>query len=54
VDKKHKADDAAGSLNRSLNDAVAAAQAIMATVVPPGRFLSDELISERRAEAARD
>jgi hypothetical protein len=39
---------------RSLDDAVAAAQAIMAKVAPPDRVLSDDLIAERRAEAARD
>ena len=39
---------------RSLDDAVAAAQAIMAKVAPADRMLSDELIAERRAEAARE
>ena len=39
---------------RSLDDAVAAAQAIMAKVAPAGRVLSDELIADRRAEAARE
>lgn len=39
---------------RSLDDAIATAQAIMAKVAPPERVLSDELIAERRAEAARD
>ncbi len=39
---------------RSLDDAVAAAQAIMAKVAPVGRVLSDELIADRRAEAARE
>ena len=39
---------------RSLDDAVVAAQAIMAKVAPAGRVLSDELIADRRAEAARE
>jgi bifunctional DNA-binding transcriptional regulator/antitoxin component of YhaV-PrlF toxin-antitoxin module len=39
---------------RSLDDAVAAAQAIMAKVAPADRVLSDELIADRRAEAARE
>lgn len=48
-------DDTPGGLTiRSLEDAVAAAQAIMAGVVPPERRLSDELIADRRAEADRD
>jgi bifunctional DNA-binding transcriptional regulator/antitoxin component of YhaV-PrlF toxin-antitoxin module len=48
-------DDAPGVVTiRSLDDAVAAAQAIMAKVAPPDRRLSDEIIAERRAEAARD
>jgi bifunctional DNA-binding transcriptional regulator/antitoxin component of YhaV-PrlF toxin-antitoxin module len=37
---------------RSLEDAVASAQAIMARVAPADRVSSDELIAERRAEAA--
>ena len=47
-------DSAGGVTLRSLDDAVAAAQAIMAKVAPPDRVLSDELTVERRAEAARD
>ena len=48
-------DDAPGGVTiRSLDDAVAAAQAIMAKVAPSDRRLSDEIIAERRAEAARD
>jgi bifunctional DNA-binding transcriptional regulator/antitoxin component of YhaV-PrlF toxin-antitoxin module len=39
---------------RTLDDAVAAAQAIMARVAPPERILSDELIAERREQAARE
>lgn len=42
---------AGGLVIRSLDDAVAAAQAIMAGAAPPERRLSDELIAERRAEA---
>ena len=37
---------------RSLQEAVAAAQAIMARFAPVERVLSDELIAERRAEAS--
>ena len=37
-----------------LNDAVVAAQAMMAKVAPADRTLSDEFIAERRAEAARE
>jgi hypothetical protein len=36
------------------NDAVAAAQAIMAGVAPADLLISDELIAERRAEAVRE
>jgi hypothetical protein len=43
-----------GDTIRSLDDAVAAAQAIMAKVAPSNRCLSDEIIAERRAEAERD
>jgi len=39
---------------RTLDDAVAAAQAIVARFVPPGYSLSDELIADRRAEAERE
>jgi bifunctional DNA-binding transcriptional regulator/antitoxin component of YhaV-PrlF toxin-antitoxin module len=39
---------------RSLDEAVAAAQAIMAKIAPADRLLSDELVAERRAQAARD
>jgi hypothetical protein len=39
---------------RSLDDAVAEAQAIMAKYAPADRCLSDELIADRRAEAARE
>ena len=39
---------------RSLDEAVAAAQAIMAKFVPPGVSLADELIADRRAEALRE
>ena len=34
--------------------AIRRAQAIVAKYVPPGRSLVDELIAERRAEAARE
>ncbi|HLZ83400.1 MAG TPA: hypothetical protein VKQ54_07505 [Caulobacteraceae bacterium] len=55
VGKTLVVDDSSGGVTiRSLDDAVAAAQAIMAKVAPPDRLLSDELIAERRAEAARD
>jgi bifunctional DNA-binding transcriptional regulator/antitoxin component of YhaV-PrlF toxin-antitoxin module len=47
-------DDSGGVKIRSLDDAVAAAQAIMAKVAPQSRYLSDEIIAERRAEAAGD
>ena len=48
-------DDSSGGVTiRSLDEAVAAAQAIMAKVAPAERVLSDELIADRRAEAARD
>lgn len=46
-------DDDEGVTLRSLDDAVAKAQAIMAKVAPPDRHLSSEIIAERRAEAAR-
>ncbi len=55
VGKTLVVDDADGRVTiRSLDDAVAAAQAIMARVTSPDRMLSDELIAERRAEAARE
>ena len=55
VGKTLVVDDSPGGVTiRSLDDAVAAAQAIMAEVAPPSRVLSEELIAERRAEAARD
>ena len=47
-------ESSAGVTIRSLDDAVAAAQAIMAKVAPASRQLSDELIADRRAEAARE
>jgi bifunctional DNA-binding transcriptional regulator/antitoxin component of YhaV-PrlF toxin-antitoxin module len=47
-------DTVSGVTLRSLDDAVASAQAIMAKLAPPERRLSDELIAERRAEAARE
>ncbi len=47
-------ESSAGVTIRSLDDAVAAAQAIMAKVAPASRLLSDELIADRRAEAARE
>ncbi|MGI9168896.1 MAG: hypothetical protein ACR2FH_01800 [Caulobacteraceae bacterium] len=48
-------EDGVGSVTiRSLDEAVAAAQAIMARVAPPERMLSDELIAERRVQAARE
>jgi bifunctional DNA-binding transcriptional regulator/antitoxin component of YhaV-PrlF toxin-antitoxin module len=43
-----------GMTVRSLRDAVASAQAIVAKFVPADRSLSEELIAERRAEAARE
>ncbi len=46
--------NADGVTIRTLDDAVARAQAIMATVAPASRLLSDELIADRREEAARD
>jgi bifunctional DNA-binding transcriptional regulator/antitoxin component of YhaV-PrlF toxin-antitoxin module len=47
--------DAPGGVTiRSLDEAVAGAQAIMATVAPPERCLSDEIIAERRLESGRD
>jgi len=39
---------------RLLDEAVAAAQAIMAKVASPHRRLSDELVAERRAESAAE
>lgn len=39
---------------RTLDDAVAAAQAIMAGVAPQERRLSDEIIADRRSESGRD
>ena len=39
---------------RSLDDALARAQAIVARLAPPERCLSDELIADRRREAADD
>ena len=48
-------DDSSGGVTiRSLDEAVAAAQAIMAKVAPAERLLSEELIADRRAEAARE
>jgi bifunctional DNA-binding transcriptional regulator/antitoxin component of YhaV-PrlF toxin-antitoxin module len=55
VGKTLVVDDGDGVVTiRSLDDAVAAAQAIMARVAAPDRRLSDEIISERRAEARRE
>ena len=55
VGKTLVVDDVGGSVTiRTLDDAVAAAQAIMAQVAPADRVLSDELIAERRAEADRE
>ena len=55
VGKTLMVDDSSGGVTiRSLDDAVAAAQAIMADVAPPDRVFSDELIAERRSEAARE
>ncbi len=55
VGKTLVVEDSSGSVTiRSLDDAVAAAQAIMAKVAPVSRVLSDELVADRRAEAARD
>jgi bifunctional DNA-binding transcriptional regulator/antitoxin component of YhaV-PrlF toxin-antitoxin module len=48
-------DDEAGRVTiRCLDEAVAAAQAIMARVASPDRVLSDELIADRRAEFERE
>ena len=47
-------ESSSGVTIRSLDDAVAAAQAIMAKVAPTSRVLSDELVADRRAEAARE
>ena len=55
VGKTLVVDDVGGSVTiRTLDDAVAAAQAIMAQVASADRVLSDELIAERRAEADRE
>ncbi len=55
VGKTLVVEDSSGSVTiRSLDDAVAAAQAIMAKIAPASRVLSDELVADRRAEAARD
>ena len=55
VGKTLVVDDVDGKVTiRSLDDAVAAVQAIMSRVAPPDRMLSDELIAEWRAEAARE
>ena len=55
VGKTLVVDDVGGSVTiRTLDDAVAAAHAIMAQVAPADRVLSDELIAERRAEADRE
>ncbi|HEY5071547.1 MAG TPA: AbrB/MazE/SpoVT family DNA-binding domain-containing protein [Caulobacteraceae bacterium] len=47
-------DSSRGVTIRSLDAAVAQAQAIMAKIAPAGRVLSRELIAERRAQAARE
>jgi AbrB family looped-hinge helix DNA binding protein len=39
---------------RSLPSAIGRVQAMMRELNPEGRLLSDELIADRRAEAARD
>lgn len=39
---------------RSLPSAIQRVQAMMRNLNPEGRLLSDELIADRRAEAARD
>ncbi|MGK7868561.1 AbrB/MazE/SpoVT family DNA-binding domain-containing protein [Falsiroseomonas sp. E2-1-a20] len=39
---------------RPSDAAIRRAQALVAAMVPPGHSLADELIAERRAEAARD
>lgn len=55
VGKTVVVDDSSGGVTiRTLDEVVAGVQAIMAKVAPPDRVLSDELIAERRAEAARD
>ena len=55
VGKTLVVDDSSGGVTiRSLDEAVAAAQAIMAKVAPAERLLSEELIADRRAEAARE
>ena len=43
-----------GETTRSIDEAVAAAQAIIAKFVPPNVSLADELIADRRAEAMRE
>lgn len=47
-------DTPAGVTIRSLDEAIAEAQAIMATIAPPERCLSDEMIAERRVESGRE
>lgn len=47
-------DSPGGVTIQSLDDAVAAVQAIMAKFVPADVSLADELIADRRAEAARE
>ncbi|MBA3810939.1 MAG: AbrB/MazE/SpoVT family DNA-binding domain-containing protein [Caulobacteraceae bacterium] len=55
VGKTLVVDDSRGGVTLcSLEEAISAAQAIMAKVAPAERVLSDELIAERRQEAARD
>ncbi len=46
-------DDQKGLTLRTLDDAVAKAQAIMAKVAPVERQLSSEILAERRADASR-
>jgi bifunctional DNA-binding transcriptional regulator/antitoxin component of YhaV-PrlF toxin-antitoxin module len=43
-----------GVMIRSLDDAVATAQAIMARIAPADRRLSDEVIAERRAQSMHE
>ena len=38
----------------TVEEAVRRAQQLLRQFIPPGRMLSDELIAERRAEAARE
>jgi bifunctional DNA-binding transcriptional regulator/antitoxin component of YhaV-PrlF toxin-antitoxin module len=47
-------DGPSGISIRTLDNAVAAAQTIMAGVAPPQRVLSNELISSRREQARRE